>query len=170
MIVTDSTTAPLLQQSADAFGPTYKSVLFDQYKGFVDSADKISARRATANSFMLSLNTTLASLAGFSASVKERPSWTVLTAVAGALLSVVWWQTIATYSALNAAKFTVILELEKELPAGPYGREWSIKTERTTLTGVERKVPIAFFVLYAGLIALVVFWNWARWKQKFLLP
>lgn len=161
--MTDPNRPPLLQQSADVFGPTYKSVLFDQYKGFVDSADKISARRATANSFMLSLNSTLASLAGFSASLKDRPSWTMLTAMAGVLLSIVWAQTIAAYSALNAAKFQVIQEFESELPAGPYAREWAIKTPSTTLSGVERRVPAAFAMVYGGLIVLMLLEHWSQW-------
>lgn len=43
----------------------YQAHLFEQYKNFVEMADRVSARRNLANTFFLTLNTFLIGAAGF---------------------------------------------------------------------------------------------------------
>src|SRR5215217_2669349 len=82
------------------------------YKLAVEMADRISARRATANAFFLTINTTLLA---FVSSGSLRVLW--LVALAGIALSGTWWILLKSYRDLNVAKFGVILKMEKELEA-----------------------------------------------------
>lgn len=90
---------------------------FEQYKLAVEMADRISARRGTANSFFLTVSTALAALLG-----GEDLRWYV--AVAGIVVAISWWALLRSYRDLNAAKFAVIVALEERLPLQIYGDEW----------------------------------------------
>ena len=72
-------------------------------------------RRGVANSFFLTLNTAV--VGGLGAADVE---WYL--AAAGILLSVAWWLLLRSYRDLNRAKFRVILDLEKRMPAHIYRR------------------------------------------------
>ena len=49
----------LLRQSKDDYGTEFENHLFDQYKLYVEMADRVSARRMLANSFFVGVHTTL---------------------------------------------------------------------------------------------------------------
>ena len=132
----------------------------DLYKLAVEMADRISARRAVANSFFLTINTGLAALLG-----SANLSWHVNAA--GIVFSVTWWALLRSYRELNSAKFQVILAMEERLPVRVYGDEWNaLKREpvkfpprRGTLKSwvaqyrelgrIERIVPWIFVVIYS---------------------
>lgn len=112
------------------------TMLLELYKSAVEMADRVSSRRAGANTFFLTLNTTLAAVVGIVSSARKPPNQgsvpsfdafgLVLTAVAGIVLAVVWRALLAYYRRLNGAKFDVINKLELRLPAQPYADEWAI--------------------------------------------
>lgn len=116
--------------------PDDQSTLLELYKNAVEMADRVSSRRAGANTFFLTLNTTLAAVVGIVSSARKPsshgsvPSFDafglVLTAVAGIVLAIVWRALLAYYRRLNHAKFDVINKLEEQLPAQPYAEEWAI--------------------------------------------
>jgi hypothetical protein len=113
-----------------------QGTVLELYKTAVEMADRVSSRRAGANTFFLTLNTTLAAVVGIVSSARKPsphgmvPSFDayglVLTAVAGIVLAVVWRALLAYYRRLNGAKFDVINKLEQQLPAQPYAEEWAI--------------------------------------------
>jgi hypothetical protein len=111
-------------------------VLLELYKMAVEMADRVSARRAGANSFFLTLNTALAATVGIvSSAQKPAPGATtvpsfdaaglVITAGAGIVLALVWRSLLSYYRRLNRAKFEVINALEQRLPAQPFANEWA---------------------------------------------
>jgi len=112
------------------------NTLLELYKNAVEMADRVSSRRAGANTFFLTLNTTLVAVVGIVSSARKPPSQgsvpsfdafgLVLTAIAGIVLAVVWRALLAYYRRLNGAKFDVINKLEQQLPAQPYADEWAI--------------------------------------------
>ncbi|MFB6720037.1 hypothetical protein ACFCV3_07750 [Kribbella sp. NPDC056345] len=131
----------------------------DLYKLAVEMADRISARRATANSFFLTVQTAFVGVVGLAApSLVKSPWWANgVVAVAGVALSVSWWLQLRSYRDLNRAKFNVILELEKQLPHQVFADEWkSLKADPirglrgryAELGAVERFVPWVFAALY----------------------
>jgi hypothetical protein len=119
----------------------------------------VSARRALANTFFLSVNTALVGLLGSGAF-----RWYV--AAAGAVLAGTWWALLRSYRELNGAKFEVIVALEQRLPVQVYGDEWAIlgraparpALRRATLRSrlaqygelgkIERIVPWVFVGIY----------------------
>lgn len=139
---------------------------FELYKLAVEMADRVSARRAIANNYFATLHAAVASAVGLVppifASETDEAAWVGRTigATAGLLLAAAWWLTLRSYRYLNGAKFKVILEMEKRLPAGIYGDEWAHlksvgqgwRDRYQTLSESERRVPILFGILYLTII------------------
>ena len=66
----------LFQIKPEDYGPKYSEQLMEQYKLYVETADRVSERRSTANTFFLTANTLLISI--FGAIVANAPSLTAL--------------------------------------------------------------------------------------------
>ena len=130
----------------------------DQYKLMVEMADRVSARRATANSFFVTVQSALVTAFGFS----KDDRWPL--AVAGLVVAVAWWLSLRSYRMLNGAKFEVINKMEERLPAAPYKDEWAILKRAegplhkryAALSFVEQTVPVAFAALNAALIVVAL--------------
>lgn len=163
------------------------AIVLDLYKTAVEMADRVSSRRAGANSFFLTVNTVLAATIGIVTAARKpsadgaAPSFDAfglcVTAIAGIVLALVWWALLRYYRRLNAAKFDVINNLEKRLPAQPYTDEWAVlhpddpldgsdrakrswwirRVKHREATVVEQIVPFVFVGLYfvIGIRALV---------------
>src|SRR2546422_4487261 len=81
-------------------------------------ADRISARRGTANAFYFTAaSALLATSEGLALAI---------AAIAGMALSIAWWMQLTSYRNLNAAKWEVIGKLEERLAAKPFIDEWTI--------------------------------------------
>jgi hypothetical protein len=90
-------------------GTPSESVELELYKLAVEMADRISARRALANTFFLTVNTGLAALLGGS-----NLRWYV--AAAGIVFALAWWWLLQSYGKLSSAKLQVINAIESRLP------------------------------------------------------
>ncbi|WP_442915555.1 RipA family octameric membrane protein [Magnetospirillum sp. ME-1] len=91
--------------------------LLDQYKLYVEMADRVSARRMQAsNMYMLVLSAaaTAFALVPDKLSDKAKPLQLVL-AMAALFIGVLWHRSLAYYRDLNEAKFKVIHEMEAGL-------------------------------------------------------
>jgi hypothetical protein len=124
------------------------------YKLAVEMVDRVSARRATANAFFLTVNT---ALLAFVSSGSLNVLW--LVALSGIALSATWWVLLKSYRDLNAAKFEIITEMENNLEVKVFDDEWErLKENRpegwrgryAEFGAVERFVPLIFAALYAA--------------------
>lgn len=138
------------------------------YKLSVEMADRVSARRAVANAFFLTVNTTLIAVVGLATTKSDSTLRFIAVCVAGIAVSVCWLLLLRVYRRLNGAKFAVINQIEAEhLPVQPYTDEWSRLmpddapgTKRRDRLGmmfrelgnVERIVPVVFGLLYIALL------------------
>jgi hypothetical protein len=131
------------------------AVILEQYKLYVEMADRISARRALANAFFLSLNTATLTAAGALWQSKSLTSW-LLVLPLGLLLvqNAAWFWLVRSYRQLNTAKYVVIGMLEERLPASPYWRaEWKALGEGRDkalywpLTHLEQWLPVTLAAL-----------------------
>ena len=122
------------------------------YKLAVEMADRVSARRAIANTFFLTVNTALFT---FISAGPANLLW--LVALGGLILSATWWVLQKSYRDLNEAKFYVITKMEDNLEAKVFGDEWRrLKEDRprgwrsryAEFNTVERFVPLVFVALY----------------------
>ncbi|WP_245568746.1 RipA family octameric membrane protein [Nocardia concava] len=154
------TNLPGMQADSEA----WRAVLLEQYRTYVEMADRISARRGIANTFFLTINTAVASVAA--------TVWQTHSAAAGFasfLLAVMlvqclaWYWILRSYRQLNAAKYAVIGAMEERLPASPYWRaEWRAlgsgkdPDRYWPLAHVEQWIPALFAVIYlVGFLCLV---------------
>jgi hypothetical protein len=148
--------------------PRVDPQLFEQYKLAVEMADRVSARRATANTFFFSIQAGLAvALGAFAVNTGTRDNPTpdrfvlTLAAISGVLIAGSWWMLLRSYRDLNAAKFAVINKLEEDhLDVHLFRDEWQqLKQDRVPawrkryaeLGQIERLVPLLFAALYAVL-------------------
>jgi hypothetical protein len=145
--------------------------VLELYKLAVDQADHVSSRRASANTYFLTIQTGLAAVCGLLASAAETTESDVpkvddvalfATALVGVILSMTWWLLLRSYRALNSAKFKVITEIETNyFPLQLFNREWQIlkateglpwwKTRYAELGFIERTVPALFLAVYVAL-------------------
>ena len=141
---------------------SYSNHLISQYKLYVEMADRISQRREQSNRFyvgvLAGMITFIAVLTRLDISVNV---WAVVFLVAGLLgsgISVVWLVNIQSYRALSTAKFAVINELEKSLPAQGFARGWNLlqcsdsSIRYLQLTRVEQIVPGILGLIFVGLM------------------
>ena len=168
---------PTTRDGAPPHEGSEPSHLFDMYKLMVEMADRISARRATANSFFFTLHSGLAAIVGLLNSARQSEQSgapeTVdrfglsFVAIIGLVLAAAWWLQLRSYRDLNAAKFKVINDLEHRLQARPFADEWehlkSASRNKKWLSRylelgfAERKVPMVFAALYVVLALRIWF-------------
>lgn len=136
-------------QGPSAVAPSATYV--ELYKLAVEMADRVSARRTTANGFFLTAESALVALLGNESFDGQA------VALAGILLATAWWLLLRSYRDLNRAKFTVITEMEAQLPAQIFAQEWeTLKTDPIArwrqryaeLNWLERVVPVVFACVY----------------------
>ena len=139
----------------------YLDHILEQYKLYVEMADRISARRGTANTFFLTVNTVVVGVMAL-CSDTIRQLAAIIVCIAAIVLCYVWQRLIKSYRQLNTAKYTVVGEIEKKLPCSPYwSAEWKAlgggkdPSKYTQLTVVERVVPFIFMCLYI-LLAIII--------------
>lgn len=134
--------------------------LFDQYKLYVEMMDRVSARRLTANSYFLSVNTALLGVVAYVAKDSIKFLWVL--GIAGIVLCGLWYAILRSYRDLNTIKFTIIHAIEKRLPMSLYDAEWMAAGEGKDanrylpLSHLEIGVPFIFMGLH-GFIALRTF-------------
>jgi hypothetical protein len=132
--------------------------VLELYKTAVEMADRVSARRATANAFFLTAQSALVAVVGLATPALLKVSWWTALAVslAGVTLSASWWLQLRSYRDLNRAKFVVINAIEEDLPVKVFSDEWAAiqrepggrKRRYLQLGTTERLVPFIFAVLY----------------------
>jgi len=156
----------LFKVSRETYGDGYQGHLLDQYRLYVEMADRISQRRQSANAYFLSANTLLGVVSGLLASNSVGPSangWRVCLPLAGIALSLLWAGLVNSYKQLNSGKFKVIHAIEQQLPIAPYDAEWEALGRGNDpklywpFSHVEVWVPWVFGVLYVALLLISIF-------------
>lgn len=158
--------AKITSASYDENHEKYQAAIMDQYKLYVEMADRISARRSLMNTFFLTLNTGIFTvIAVFWKTRPVGPAWLLvfpMIALAGECLS--WFWLLRAYRQINSGKYAVVGALEELLPTSPYWRaEWHVlgegrdKVKYWPMTHLEQWVPLLFGATYIGaFIAILV--------------
>lgn len=138
-----------------------KEIILEEYKLFVATAEKVSDRRQSANSFFLTLNSLVLTFSGY-LSTLDTQRWYYIIPVMGIFISYFWLITIKSYRQLNTGKFKVIHDIEKKLPIALFDDEWTHLGRGKTkdylkLTVVESGIPIIFMALYIIILVLIIF-------------
>jgi hypothetical protein len=143
----------------------YQAHLLEQYKLYVEMADRVSQRRLTANSYFLSINSALLAFVGYimSKPLNDVSAYLWLVGGAGIVLSLLWFAIITSYRDLNTAKFKILHEVEKRLPLSLYAAEWNLMGRGEVpklyrpLSHIERWVPWVFIALHVYVVIRSLF-------------
>jgi hypothetical protein len=129
-----------------------------QYEILVDSTIQVTNWRLSANNFYISVNTALLALATYLYNFSSLTG--IVIGLIGLAITVLWHETIQYYRSLNKAKFSVIHELEKQLPVPIFHleNEYFVKEDRMRATWIESKISILFGIAYV-LIVVVHVWK-----------
>ena len=134
-----------------------QAALLEQYKVYVEMADRISQRRGLTNTFFLTFNTAIFGLVA--TFWKDRPNgdagWLTIPLLVLLGECFAWFYLLRSYRLLNTAKYKVIGALEERLPSSPYWRaEWvalgegSDRKRYLPLSHLEKWIPVLFAALY----------------------
>ncbi|WP_424356545.1 RipA family octameric membrane protein [Methanocella sp. MCL-LM] len=136
--------------------------MLEQYKLYVEMADKISERRSQTNIFYVTLLSAILAVLSVIFEKDQISSFyaliLLLISLLGLLLCLIWYYNITSYSQLNSGKFKVIHEMEQQLPFPCYAREWDVlkkgkdKKKYFPLTHVEGWIPFILSVPYLILL------------------
>jgi hypothetical protein len=138
-----------------------KLALFELY---LATAEKVSDRRAQANTWMLSVNSAIVALYGYlqadkmAVSAAQKAVWLWAIPAAGAIVCLAWAGLLTSYRDLNRAKFAVLQQIEADLPIAPFTRERETyrRDRRQRLSDIERLIPGCFALLYAVMLVAAV--------------
>ena len=121
-----------------------KEYRFEQYKIFVESAEKNSEKRVTQNNIYLTIN-----LAFLSYILFQKPNLveTIITSFVGLIICLVWLLTIINFCKRNKVKFDIINEMEEEF-GNLYKEEWKRISILTPLSTYEKFLAIIFVMVY----------------------
>jgi len=129
-----------------------------QYEILVESAVQVTNWRQSANNFYISVNAALVVLSTYLNNYS--PATGIVIGIIGLATTALWHETIQYYRSLNKAKFSVIAELEKQLPVPIFQLEDErfVKEDRKKATWIESKISILFGIAYV-LIIIVHFYR-----------
>ncbi len=136
-----------------------KELLLQQYKLYVGTAEEVSRKRQTTNTYFLSLNSFLLVLSGYLTTIQFQ-AWHIIIVFAGILICIFWLLNIQSYRNLNRVKYQIIHKMEENLPIKLFDDEWDLlnggKNKRAylKLSLVEQGVPIIFIILYLIILIL----------------
>ncbi|MBL4761470.1 MAG: hypothetical protein JKY93_02070 [Gammaproteobacteria bacterium] len=154
---------------------SYHDHAFEQYKIYLEMADRISSRRQSANSFFVTINTVLVTLAGYAkAATSTDTFFYAVTSIAGVLICYIWYRLVLSYKNLNSAKFKVIHAIEADLPYKPYDAEWEAvgrgknKKLYQPFTNLEIKIPWIFSLIH--ILVLVYAFPWSVFFSNCMQP
>jgi hypothetical protein len=171
--VTSPPNAPELEQplwrepisSEWAAPPNYYEVALEQYKLYVEMADRISARRAATNTFFLTLHTAILTLVAVFWQTRPTGSpWLLLAPLIVVIgLCWTWFALVRSYRQLNGIKWAVVGAFELRLPTSPFGlAEWEgigrgkDPARYLPFTHVEQWIPATFALAYVSGAAVAI--------------
>ena len=144
-----------------------------QYQAYLGDLGNIGTRYATSNGFYLSVVTALLGILAYTtqggAFLTSQAYLAIAVPAFAIVVSAIWWQTIAYYDNLFAAKFKVLCEIEKEGQFFPmYQHEYKfIKDGKRphSMLANDRLVPLVLIIafsavlIYLGVSHVTMFWK-----------
>ena len=145
----------------------FSKYLFEQYKLYVESIERVSDRRLKTNEFFLAINTATIAAIGFAFGKGGNnipPLFYILSALGGISICYLWYGIIRSYKGLNSGKLKMIHAIETKLPLSLYDTEWDVlgrgndKSKYWPFSHIELNIPWAFIIFHSFILL------------KFLIP
>lgn len=122
------------------------NLLLEQWQTCVQMANSVSERRDTMNNLFVSLN--VAVITAISIIWDKK---TIILVILGIVICISWLLFIRNFRELNKAKFSIITNIEKDLPILAFFEEWEIlKRNKKYIEGtfLEKLLPYLFIITY----------------------
>ena len=157
----DQAREPLVHQSEESYGESFKADLLEQYKLYVQSAENNSTRRVASSRYLLTLNAAIVALYGVQSTTFAESYWTLFIPLIGFPAALLWHQIIKSFRNLNTVKFKLVHELEEHLPAAPFRYEWRQAEHGrgkvyNPVTHIEQWLPLLFAFLHPVLAVVII--------------
>ena len=144
---------------------TYNNMMLEQYKAYVNIADRVSARRSVAHVFFITLNAFLLSTFGMIVShqtqISNNKAVLFLTLLGMLVICYAWWRLMQYFRRLTRGKQKVIDAIETRLPMRSFWKAevHAMHTENPyrPLKNMETMLPAVFAVLYILIYVYVLF-------------
>jgi len=153
----------LFQNNEENYGSLYKEHLFEQYKLYIDSIERVSNKRQSANNYFIAVNTVIISLVSLKIGgnfLQFEGFMKPTIAILGIAVCFIFFFLMKSYKQLNTGKFKVLHQIEKKLPLDLYRYEWSL-LGKGKVTGVyipfshiERLIPVVFGTFYVFILII----------------
>lgn len=137
---------------------TSNDSLFEQYKMFSDTSEALVNRRQNVNSFYITANTALITIAATAFSLNgdliSKLLITLVLTIPGILLNHSWAKILESYGIINSSKMKILSMLERQLAASLYDAEWQAmsnkynKKQYISFTDGEKSIPSIFSGVY----------------------
>ncbi len=132
--------------------------LFEQYRMFSDTSEALVNRRQNVNSFYITANTALITIAATAFSLNgdliSKLVITIVLTIPGILLNHSWAKILESYGIINSSKMKILGMLERQLAASLYDAEWQAmsnkynKKQYISFTDGEKSIPSIFNGVY----------------------
>ena len=137
---------------------TSNDSLFEQYRMFSDTSEALVNRRQNVNSFYITANTALITIAATAFSLNgdliSKLVITIVLTIPGILLNHSWAKILESYGIINSSKMKILGMLERQLAASLYDAEWQAmsnkynKKQYISFTDGEKSIPSIFNGVY----------------------
>lgn len=137
---------------------TSNDSLFEQYRMFSDTSEALVNRRQNVNSFYITANTALITIAATAFSLNgdllSKLIITIVLTIPGILLNHSWGKILESYGIINSSKMKILSMLEQRLAASLYDAEWQAmsnkynKKQYVSFTDGEKSIPLIFNGVY----------------------
>ena len=140
-----------------------KQIYFEQYKLYIESIEKVSDRRDSANKYFMTINSSIFILAGLVIQYihENKKLFLIGLCVLGLCISIIFWFLINSYKQLNSGKFAMVHKIEQKLPIKLYADEWKIlgegknKKKYYPFSHIEQLIPSLLGICY--ILAIIIF-------------
>lgn len=142
-----------------------KQIYFEQYKLYIESIEKISDRRDSANKYFITINSSIFVLAGLVIQYthENKRLFLIGLCVLGLFISIIFWCLINSYKQLNTGKFDMVHKIEQKLPLKLYKDEWEVlgegknKKKYYPFSHIERLIPLLLGICYMLMTLYLIF-------------
>lgn len=147
----------LFEKNENEYGSEYRNHFFEQYKIYLESAEKNSDRRHSANNHFITINAALVSVLGAIYNIKFFENdflFKISIAFLGILICFIFGYLIRSYKQLNSGKFEIIHKIEANLPIAMHKYEWDFLGEGKNykkyypFSHIEILIPWVFGCIY----------------------
>lgn len=133
----------------------YHQLLIEQYKVYVEMADRVSARRSLAHTFFMTFHVMILGILGISLTHEQaisRVGFLLFPLLGLLVMCYGWWSLVQYFRRTMRAKVMVIAELEKRLPSSPSWQAERKAMGRENAYGALKRMevilPFIFALLY----------------------